>query len=85
VGRRRQVICITHLPQIAVFAGKHLTVEKEVLRGRTHSRVLHVDGDDRVRELARLLSGKATDVALEHARELLAAAQIPDSRRRKAG
>ncbi|HEY6909142.1 MAG TPA: DNA repair protein RecN [Myxococcales bacterium] len=82
VARRRQVICITHLPHIAVFAGKHLTVEKEVLKGRTHSRVLPVDGADRVRELARLLSGKTTEVALEHARELLAAAQ--DSRRRKA-
>jgi DNA repair protein RecN (Recombination protein N) len=84
VARRRQVICITHLPQIAVFAGKHLTVEKEVLKGRTHSRVAPVDGDERVRELARLLSGKTTDVALEHARELLSAAQAPESRRRKA-
>jgi DNA repair protein RecN (Recombination protein N) len=84
VGGRRQVICITHLPQIAVFAGKHLTVEKQVLKGRTHSRVAPVDGDDRVRELARLLSGKATDVALEHARELLAGAQAPDARKRKA-
>ncbi|HZR11269.1 MAG TPA: DNA repair protein RecN [Myxococcales bacterium] len=84
VARRRQVICITHLPQIAVFAGKHLTVEKEVLKGRTHSRVAPVEGDERVRELARLLSGKATDVALTHARELLAAAQSGDSRKRKA-
>jgi DNA repair protein RecN (Recombination protein N) len=84
VARRRQVICITHLPQIAVFAGKHLTVEKEVLKGRTHSRVAAVEGDERVRELARLLSGKATDVALTHARELLAAAQGADSRKRKA-
>src|SRR5439155_124342 len=65
VARRRQIICITHLPQIAVFAGKHLTVEKEVVKGRTHSRVAPVEGDDRVQELARLLSGKATDVALE--------------------
>ncbi|HEY5677514.1 MAG TPA: DNA repair protein RecN, partial [Myxococcales bacterium] len=85
VARGRQVICITHLPHIAVFAGKHLTVEKEVLKGRTHSRVLPVDGADRVRELARLLSGKTTEVALEHARELLAAAQAPEPRRRKAG
>ena len=84
VGRRRQVICITHLPQIAVFAGKHLTVEKQVVKGRTHSRVAPVDGQDRVRELARLLSGKPTEVALEHARELLAAAQTPDQRKRKA-
>jgi DNA repair protein RecN (Recombination protein N) len=82
VAKRRQVICITHLPQIAVFAGTHLTAEKEVVRGRTHARVETVDGDDRIRELARLLSGKATDVALEHARELLAAAQEPARRRR---
>ena len=84
VGRRRQVICITHLPQIAVFAGKHLIAEKQVVKGRTHSRVAPVHGNDRVRELARLLSGKPTDVALEHARELLAAAQTPDLRKRKA-
>src|ERR1700682_530771 len=84
VARRRQVICITHLTQIAVYAAKQLTVEKQVGKGRTHSRVAPVDGDDRVRELARLLSGKPTDVALEHARELLAAAQTPDSRKRKA-
>ena len=83
VARRRQVICITHLPQIAVFAGKHLIAEKEVLKGRTHSRVAPVDGEERIRELARLLSGKTTEVALEHARELLAAAQEP-KRSRKA-
>ena len=81
VAKRRQVICITHLPQIAVFAATHLTVEKEVRKGRTHSLVEQVDGEDRIRELARLLSGKATDVALEHARELLAAAQ--ETRRRR--
>ena len=84
VARRRQVICITHLPQIAVFAGKHLTVEKEVSKGRTHSRVAPVEGDDRLRELARLLSGKTTEVALTHARELLAAAQELPKRGRKA-
>jgi DNA repair protein RecN (Recombination protein N) len=77
VGRRRQVVCITHLPQIAVFASRHLTAEKEVSRGRTYSRIAAVEGDDRIRELARLLSGKVTDVALQHARELLAAAQEP--------
>ena len=74
VARRRQVVCITHLPQIAAFAARHQVVEKEVADGRTHSRVLPVAGDARVRELARLLSGKDTPVALEHARELLALA-----------
>ena len=82
VARRRQVICITHLPQIAVFAGKHLTVEKEVSRGRTHSRVAPVEGDARIHELARLLSGTTTEVALTHAREMLAAAQEPKRSRR---
>ncbi|TMA28738.1 MAG: DNA repair protein RecN [Deltaproteobacteria bacterium] len=84
VARGRQVICITHLPQIAVFAGRHLTVEKEIAKGRTFSRIAVVEGDDRVRELARLLSGKPTEVALEHARELLASAREP-KRARKAG
>jgi DNA repair protein RecN (Recombination protein N) len=84
VARRRQVICITHLPQIAVFAGRHLTAEKEIAKGRTFSRIAAVEGDERVRELARLLGGKATDTALEHARELLAAAQ-EGRRTKKAG
>jgi DNA repair protein RecN (Recombination protein N) len=75
VARRRQVICITHLPQIAVFAQRHLTVEKQVVKGRTQSRVAAVEGEERVRELARLLSGKTTEVALTHARELLSAGQ----------
>ncbi len=84
VARRRQVICITHLPQIAVFAVRHQVVEKEIAKGRTHSRVAPVDGDARVRELARLLSGKDTPVALEHARELLAQAAAEPRKSRKA-
>jgi DNA repair protein RecN (Recombination protein N) len=81
VAKRRQVICITHLPQIAVFAARHLTAEKEITRGRTYSKITTVDGEERVRELARLLSGKDTPVALEHAREMLSAAQEPKKRR----
>ena len=84
VARRRQVVCITHLPQIAVFAARHQVVEKESAKGRTHSRVAAVEGDARIRELARLLSGKDTPVALEHARELLAqAGESPRSEPRK--
>jgi DNA repair protein RecN (Recombination protein N) len=86
VARTRQVICITHLPQIAVFADRHQLAEKEVVRGRTHSRVEAVDGEARVQELARLLSGHTTQVALEHARELLAKARSrPTGRARRAG
>jgi DNA repair protein RecN (Recombination protein N) len=81
VAQRRQVICITHLPQIAAFAQRHQVVEKEVSRGRTHSRVAEVAGEARVRELARLLSGSSTTAAITHAQELLATCQQPPSRR----
>jgi DNA repair protein RecN (Recombination protein N) len=77
VAGKRQVIVITHLPQIAAFAQRHQVVEKEVVRGRTHSRVQPVEADARVRELARLLSGSTTPVALQHARELLEQCQAP--------
>jgi DNA repair protein RecN (Recombination protein N) len=83
VARGRQVVCITHLPQIAVFAERHQVVDKEVARGRTHSRVQPVDGEERVRELARLLSGQTTQVALEHARELLDRARREPKRARR--
>jgi DNA repair protein RecN (Recombination protein N) len=75
VSRRRQVLCITHLPQIAAFAARHQVAEKEVARGRTQSRVVLVEGESRLRELARLLSGHETEAALVHARELLDKAQ----------
>ena len=75
VAQRRQVIVITHLPQIAAFAERHQVVEKEVIKGRTHSRVAPVDDDERVRELARLLGGSLTPAALQHASELLADCQ----------
>src|SRR5205085_2249500 len=52
VARARQVVCITHLPQIAVFADRHQLVDKEVAKGRTHSTVRAVEGDARVRERA---------------------------------
>jgi DNA repair protein RecN (Recombination protein N) len=75
VSRGRQVLCITHLPQIAAFAARHQVAEKEVARGRTQSRVALVEGEARLRELARLLSGHQTEAALVHARELLDKAQ----------
>jgi DNA repair protein RecN (Recombination protein N) len=75
VARRRQVLCITHLPQIAAFAGRHQVAEKEIARGRTQSHVAAVEGEARVRELSRLLSGHETPASLAHARELLDKAQ----------
>ena len=77
VGRRlarlagsRQVLVVTHLPQIACFADRHFHVAKE--RGRTSVRAL--EGEDRVGELSRMLSGMPTEEAATHAEQLLAEA-----------
>ena len=67
-----QVICITHLPQIASFASHHLRIDKEVVKGRTRTKVTPIAGDDRVAELARMLGGaKVTAKTLAYAREMM--------------
>lgn len=66
-----QVICITHIAQIAAAAGRHFHVAKSVRHGRTSTAVSHVDGEGRVVEIARLLDGSASDVSIKHARVLL--------------
>jgi DNA repair protein RecN (Recombination protein N) len=71
VAEHRQVFCITHLPQVAAPATTHYVVSKEPQGGRTVSRIAPVVGEDRVRELARMLGG-ATAAAQAHARALLA-------------
>ncbi|MFA9428578.1 DNA repair protein RecN [Egicoccus sp. AB-alg2] len=80
-GRARQVLCVTHLAQLAAFADVHHVVEKGVAGGRTVTTTRRVADDDRAGELARMLGGDATaDAGLQHARELLAQA-----RQRRAG
>jgi DNA repair protein RecN (Recombination protein N) len=71
LGGRNQVLTITHLPQIASEAGCHVVVAKEEVEGRTITRVERVEGDDRRRELARMLSGRVDEASLAHASELL--------------
>ena len=80
LGRRHQVIVVTHLAQVAAFADRHLAVRTAtgdpgvaatVDPGRTVSEVVVVEGDDRVAELARMLAGRDTVTAREHAAELL--------------
>lgn len=66
-----QVICITHLPQIASFADRHLMIRKRIKGGRTTVEVKRVEGKDRIEEIARMLSGDTTDTSLKHAKELL--------------
>jgi DNA repair protein RecN (Recombination protein N) len=67
-----QVLCVTHLPQIAALAHHHLRIRKETDRGRTRTLVEVLEGEARVEEIARMLSGPSpTDTARRHARELL--------------
>lgn len=70
--RQRQILCITHLPQIASRARLHLLIEKREAEGRTVTAVTPVQGDARVREIARML-GDTGESALRHAREMLEA------------
>ncbi len=75
VAAGQQVLCITHLPQVAVFADQQLRVEKLIQDGRTSTRILDLDQDERTREIARMLAGTTIgDSALAHAAEMLAAA-----------
>jgi DNA repair protein RecN (Recombination protein N) len=75
-GRGRQVLCITHWPQIAVFADQHLRVDKAERAGRTTTTVRRLDESERVAELARMLGGYDVGAsARDHALELLAAAR----------
>jgi DNA repair protein RecN (Recombination protein N) len=72
---RRQVLVVTHLAQVAAFADRHLVVHKLERGGRTSATVVPVQGDDRVVELARMLSGRpGSATARRHAEELLATA-----------
>ncbi|GIV14055.1 MAG: hypothetical protein KatS3mg021_2337 [Fimbriimonadales bacterium] len=66
-----QILCITHLPQIASRAGTHFLIEKYVEGERTRVSITPLTGEARVAEIARMLAGEATETALQHARELL--------------
>ena len=75
VSRGRQVLCVTHLPQIAAMGDVHFSVEKGEADGRTFTQVERLDRDRRKEELARLGGGQTTAVMLEGAEELLATAE----------
>ena len=76
LGRERQVICITHLPQVASRADAHFRVSKREEGGRTVAFVERVEEEERVREIARMLGGESAEgIAADHARELLRGAR----------
>jgi DNA repair protein RecN (Recombination protein N) len=72
LSRSHQVLCITHLHQVACWGDTHFTVIKQSLRGRTVTQVTHLDEAGRVQEIARMLAGETIDdLAVTHAREIL--------------
>ncbi len=77
VSRRKQVLCVTHLPQIAAMADVHFSVEKGEEQGRTYTRIHCLDRQQREAELARITGGaRITDALLQSAGEMLDAAQV---------
>ncbi len=76
LSQKNQIICITHLPQIACFADTHFRVEKKIVGSRTVTVVNKLASEPRLQELARMLGGAlVTDTTLAHAGEMLAAAR----------
>jgi DNA repair protein RecN (Recombination protein N) len=74
LSRTHQVLCITHLPQIASFADQHYVIEKRESAGRTATRVRLISGSERTEEIARMLSGaKLTEASLKNAEQMLRA------------
>ena len=72
LGKNAQIICITHLPQIAVMADSHFVVEKEVIDGSTISFIKKLYNNDKVEELSRMLSGDSiTETTRDNAREMI--------------
>jgi DNA repair protein RecN (Recombination protein N) len=75
LGEERQVLCITHLAQVASMAQTHFRIEKSIEGGQATARVERVDGDELIAEIVRMLGGGEGDAAAHrHARELLKAA-----------
>jgi DNA repair protein RecN (Recombination protein N) len=77
LGKRNQVLTLTHLPQIASEASSHVVVTKAPSHGRTLTKIHRVEGEERRRELARMLSGRIDEASLAHARELLVGVEAP--------
>jgi DNA repair protein RecN (Recombination protein N) len=74
LSKGNQVLCVTHLPQIATFADQHYVIEKRATSGRTRTSVRLITGDERTEEVARMLSGsKLTETSRKHAEQMIKA------------
>ena len=78
LARQHQVLCVTHLPQLAAFGEQHLHVQKKIQDGRTSTHVVALEGEQRMLELAQMM-GEVSDGTRQSAKELLAA--VKDSKR----
>jgi DNA repair protein RecN (Recombination protein N) len=74
LARSHQVLCVTHLPQIATFADHHYVIEKKISGGRTRTAIRRITGEERTEEVARMLSGaKLTETSRKHAEQMIRA------------
>jgi DNA repair protein RecN (Recombination protein N) len=74
LARTNQVLCVTHLPQIATFGDHHYVIEKKEAAGRTRTSIRAVTGEERTEEVARMLSGaKLTETSRKHAEQMIKA------------
>ena len=72
LSKKRQVICVTHLPQIACRAGRHFYIEKYILNNQTGIRLKEMEGKERVKEIARMLDGsQMSEITIQHAQKML--------------
>jgi len=74
LAKGNQVLCVTHLPQIATFADRHYVIDKRAVAGRTRTTVRQITGEERTEEVARMLSGaKLTETSRKHAEQMIKA------------
>lgn len=72
LSEKRQVICVTHLPQIACRAGRHFYIEKYILNNQTGIKLIEMMGEERVKEIARMLDGnQMSEITIQHAQKML--------------
>jgi DNA repair protein RecN (Recombination protein N) len=76
LASHQQVLCVTHLPQIAAFAQSHFLVEKSEREGRTRTQIRQMKDEERTSEIARMISGATvTETSLRHAEQMLKASR----------
>jgi len=74
ISNRHQILCITHLPQIASMANEHFLIEKKIVANNTKTTVHKLEKKERVNEVGRLLGGELTDLTIKHAKEMISKA-----------